>query len=90
MIRVIAIVLAFVLVIGIIGSAIFMAVKVGGYMINQNFDFETAWEWAKDDFVNFVTGIFGKANSESEDYFEWEYTVNKYIDVVGCTSLKFE
>lgn len=87
MVRVIAIILAAVITIGILGTIGFVGVKTGAYIINQNFNISEALEWAWEDYTNFVTGIFEGAKGENDNYKEWEYTINKYIEVKGCTSL---
>ena len=86
MIRIIAVILAAVIVIGILGSLGFVVVKTIGYMANQHFAVGEALKWAWEDYTNFVTGIFGGAKADP-NYFEYEYTVNKSINVVACTAL---
>lgn len=88
MIKVICIVLAAILTIGIVGTMGFMIVKTVGYMINQHFDIGTAIQWSWTDFTDFVRGIFGGgAKAEDPNHWETTYTVNQHIDVVACTSL---
>ena len=86
MVRIIAFVLAAVIVIGILGSAGFIIVKTVGYMVNQKFTIGEAISWAWQDYCEFISSIFGKAQAENE-YWERDYTVNKYINVVACTAL---
>lgn len=86
MVKVIAFVLAAILVVLILGSIAFVGVKVFDYVMNQNFDFGTAWAWAVDDFKELI--VKNTNGAEAEDYFEYEYSINKWVNVVGCTSLK--
>ncbi len=86
MIKVIALVLAAVVAVAAIGTFGFMVVKTVLYMVNQHFGFGDAVSWAWQDFTDFIGGIFGKAKADP-DRWEADYTVNKYIPVVGCTSL---
>ena len=85
MIKVITIILSVILVIGILGTIGIVGVKTAGYMINQKFDFNMALDWAWKDFTEMVAGIFVPA--EAEGYFEYPITMNKYVEVVACTSL---
>lgn len=87
MIKVIALVLSAIIVIVAIGSFGFIAVKTVMYMVNQHFGFGDAISWAWQDYCDFVSGIFGKAKAESEDYWEQDYTVNRNIEVKACTAL---
>lgn len=88
MIKVISIILAAILVAAIIGSLGFIGVKTGLYMVNQHFGIGEALDWAWTDYTDFVTGFFEKAEAESKDYYEYEYNINSYIDVVACTALQ--
>ena len=85
MVKVIAIILSVILVVGILGTIGIVGVKTAGYMINQKFDFNTALDWAWKDYTEMVAGIFAKADADG--YFEYPITVNKYVEVKGCTSL---
>ena len=85
-VKVVAFVLAAVLVICIIGSLVYIGVKVFDYMTSQNFDFSMAWEWAINDYKEtFLNNISGAA---ADDYWEYRYKVNEYVNIVGCTYLK--
>ena len=86
MIKVIALVLSAIIAIVAIGSFGFIAVKTVMYMVNQHFGFGDAISWAWQDYCDFISGIFGKAKADP-DYWEVDYTVNKCIEVKGCTSL---
>lgn len=86
MVRILAIIITIVVVVGILGTFGYIAVKTAGYMINQHFNFNQAWEWSWADYGEMMQNIFGKANAE-EDYFEYTYTVNQYIDILPCVDL---
>lgn len=87
MIKVISIILAAIIVVGIIGSLGFIGVKTGLYMVNQKFNIGEALDWAWEDYTNFVMGIFETAKAD-QDYFEYDYNINKNIDIVACTALQ--
>ena len=87
MVKAICIVLAVIILIGIIGSIGFMVFKVSDYMINQNFNFRMAWDWSLNDLNDIITNMNNMFGAAAENYQEYRYSVNEYIDVVGCTSL---
>ncbi|MDT3388631.1 MAG: hypothetical protein LIR46_12865 [Bacteroidota bacterium] len=87
MIKIIAIVLAAIIAVAAIGTLGFMVVKSIGYMVHQHFNLGDAISWSWTDYCDFIGGIFGKAKAESEDYWERDYTINRNIEVKGCTSL---
>lgn len=87
MVKIIAVIIAAVLAIGVIGTLGFLIVKTAGYMINQHFNLGNAISWSWTDYVDFIRGIFGGAKADNLYYFEYKITLNEHIPVVGCTSL---
>ena len=87
MVRILAIILAVVVVICILGTFGYIAVKTAGYMINQHFDFNQAWEWSWADYGEMMQNLLGQAKAENDNYFEYTYTVNQYIDILPCVDL---
>ncbi len=87
MIKVIAIILSVILVIGSLGTVGIVGYKTAGYMINQHFAFGDAIDWAWKDYTEIIGGFFDKAEAEDDGYFEYDITLNKYVEVVACTSL---
>lgn len=78
-------VLAFVMAIIVIGALGCIGFKTAYYMVNQGFDFDTASEWAVNDFEELLYGIFPEVEAEP-DVIIIPMT-NQHIDVVACTSL---
>lgn len=85
MIKVVAVILSVILVIGILGTVGIVGYKTIGYMTNQKFAFGDAIDWAWKDYTEIIGGFFDKA--EADGYFEYPITMNKYVEVVACTSL---
>lgn len=83
MVKIVAIILTGIILVSILGSAIFMGVKMSGYMINQKFNFHDAWNWALQDLQNWIESIQPKTESEVKEY----PFVNQNIEVVACTAL---
>ena len=83
--KVTCLILAAIVVISIIGSIGYIAVKAVLYIINQHMSFSMSFEWAWQDYL----GLFQAQaeNEENPDFWESEYTVNRYIEVKACTSL---
>ena len=84
MIKVVAIVLAGVVLVSILGSATFMGIKIGQYMVNQNFSFRDAWEWSLKDLNDWIESIRPKSKQETIVFYPF---ANQYVDVVACTAL---
>lgn len=79
-VKVVCLILAAIIVIAIVGSILYCAVKTVINMVNgSNFTDAISNAW------NDLIGIFGAAKADG--YIEYEYTVNKYVNVVACTSL---
>jgi hypothetical protein len=85
MIKVVAIILSIVLAVGFLATVGIIGYKTIGYMVNQKFAFGDAVDWAWKDYTEMIGGIFEKA--EADGYFEYPITTNRYVNVVGCTSL---
>lgn len=84
MVKILAIILAAIIVIGLFATIGYVGVKMFGYIIHQNFDFGTAWSWAWADYAEFMQNLLGQAHAE--DYIIFPMT-NQNIDVVACTAL---
>ena len=87
MVKTICVIIAVVLVVGIIASIGYIGIKTAGYMINQHFDFNQAWEWSWEDYGEMMQNLLGQAKAENDNYFEYTYTVNQYIDILPCVDL---
>ena len=85
MIKVICLIIALVFVVAVVATVGYVGVKMGGYIFNQNFGVNEAFDWAIQDYKDLL-GI-GKAKVNL-DYYTWENTINRYVDVVPCTALK--
>ncbi len=68
----------------------FVGVRTAEYVIRQHIDNETAYNWAVEDLQDMIHKILLLPTEKEDrtDYWEQEITVNRNIDVVGCTSLK--
>lgn len=83
-IKVISLVMACILVVGFLGSAIAIGANTVKYMSKQKFDFGEAIKWSFEDYRDWLNHIFDK-NDENEPI-EFGYT-NRYVEVVACTDL---
>lgn len=84
-IRIVAIVLAVVITLGVVCSVAFIGVKTAHYMIKQNFNFKDALTWSWEDYTKIIEKFIPFAKAESN---EIDYNINKHIDVVPCTALQ--
>lgn len=85
MIRVICLIITLVFVVAVVATVGYVGVKMGGYIFNQNFGANEAFDWAIQDYKDLL-GI-GKAKVNLH-YYTWENNINRYVDVVPCTALK--
>lgn len=72
-------------------NAIFVSARTTEYVVRQHIDSKVAYEWAKQDLSDMIRKLLLLPTTEQEDrndYWEQDISINKYIDVVGCTSLK--
>lgn len=68
----------------------FVGVRTAGYVIRQHIDNETAYNWAVQDLQDMIHKLLliPTEKEDRNDYWEQDISVNRYIDIVGCTSLK--
>lgn len=86
MIKVIALIVAAVIVVGILAGVVALGIGTVRYMTDQKFNFVDAIHWAWDDMVNWVNNTFGIGKKDDEEPLQFGYT-NQYVEVVACTSL---
>lgn len=85
MLKVVALSLAVIIVVGVVVSGAWIAVETGKYMINQNFPFGMAVQWAWADYTNMID-IWKPFYREEAEVLEFPFT-NQHVDVVACTAL---
>lgn len=68
----------------------FVGVRTAEYVIRQHIDNETAYSWAVEDLQDMIHKLLliPTEKEDRNDYWEQDISVNRYIDIVGCTSLK--
>lgn len=75
----------------ILVNAVFVSVRTAEYVVRQHLDSKTAYNWAVEDLQDMIHKLLLLPTTEQEDrtdYWEQDISINKYIDIVGCTSLK--
>lgn len=81
--KVVAIVVAVVLVIGILGTVIGVGVNLVRYMVNQNFSFENAFNWSWSEFTSWLTTV-NLFKAAADEYIPM---ANKCVNIVPCIDL---
>ena len=84
LIKFVAITLVATFMVVFLGSALAIGERAYSYMSRQKFDLPTAIEWAKDDFEDWFTSIWGNNDKETIISFDM---CNKHIEIVACTAL---
>lgn len=82
--KVVGIVMAIVIAVGIIGTIIGVGINVVHYMAKQHFNFKEAIEWSFDEYVEWLKKVNPIKTAEADEIYNF---TNKNIDVVPCTSL---
>lgn len=83
-VKVVAIVMAVVIAVGILGTIIGVGVNLVHYMVNQGFNFQNAFSWSWNSYVEWVQKI--NPFKETAEQMTYDF-VNKNVDVVACINL---
>ena len=73
------------MVVCLVGTAIAVGERTLSYMNRQKMNFETAFQWACEDYNNMISDIFEKKGEE--DTIEFDFC-NKHVTITGCVNLK--
>jgi len=82
--KVMAIVMAVIIAIGILGTIIGVGTNLVRYMVNQNFSFGNAFYWSWNEFTNWLATVNPFKAATAEMYIPM---ANQNINVVPCIDL---
>lgn len=81
--RIVVILLAIILAVGILSTIGYVGFKTIDYMISQGFEFGDALYWAWDDYTDLAwKNIFGKVKAENQNFLGYD-NVNRNVSYSG-------
>ena len=83
--RIVGIMLAVVIVIGVLGTVVGVGANLVRYMTNQGFDFQMAFNWSWNEFREWVDE-HNPFTAKADNVIVYEM-VNQNVDVRPCTEL---
>ena len=87
MLKVICIVMAVIMAVAIVTTIVGVAVNFVQYLVKQGIDFGTAFQWAWDNYCDWLRSLNPFKGAEADGVLEFPMA-NASIEVVGCISLK--